>query len=136
MTIWSICLLFFVATTFGATGYVLCIGDDGHIEFETLCLPASCETAEDCELGVSENAHDEHSGCSDCTDVDSNKPLLSKRIQRIDFNEASQSTLTSAICTCLNQISAKNNDSYKNQNSLAYGLSPPSNSISTTVPIT
>ena len=84
---WSLCLLLLIGVT--ASGYsdILCISEDGVHEFETVCLPCCTDDAENCNFESSGDRQDEHNNCSDCSDVEIDNPLWSKRIQKISSKQ-------------------------------------------------
>lgn len=73
---------------FGGPGYILCIGDDGQIQFETIILPSHIEAAETCHDDFPNDFHHEHDDCSSCSDLELEGPLCSGRLitSRIDGN--------------------------------------------------
>ena len=112
---------------------VICVGDDGHYEIETICLP-SCDNNEiACETDVSNNRHAEHNECSNCSDFEIDYLLSSTRFQdlssyllsNLDLNVLAIAGINIAVKEYVNtQLS----DFY-----LVYGQSPPSHSIETTI---
>jgi len=66
---WPLCLLLLAVSIGGGQAGVLCIGDDGHAEFETLCLPCCGETKELCAVEPFDDRHEQHGDCADCTDL-------------------------------------------------------------------
>ena len=84
MLIWPICLIFLLSLILFGNGQVLCVGEDGHIEIETYCLPCCGEAEDTCELDLPEDLHDEHNGCSDCSDFEINSPIWSSRVNHIE----------------------------------------------------
>ncbi len=76
-----LCLAFLAALCFGAPGSVLCIGDCGHMELETICLPPCCGS-DVCEAKADHECDDDHDECSNCSDLDIDGPFWSKRYTR------------------------------------------------------
>jgi len=73
LTTWIACLACFLTGLGGATGAVLCIGADGHLELEAPDHDCCCETgeADHHDRGGDQEAfapHDDH--CTDCLDLD------------------------------------------------------------------
>jgi len=130
---WPVCLIFLVALCFGGTGYVLCIGDDGHIEFKTFCFPTCGEAKEVCEADALNDLHHEHSDRSSCTDIELNGPLWSLRTQKTASNQLGQFTSAPTIDALFDIISTGNSNSQTAKFHLVYGQSPPSYSITAIV---
>ncbi|MCK5125613.1 MAG: hypothetical protein KAR42_05105 [candidate division Zixibacteria bacterium] len=130
---WLLSLIILVGISSGGTSCILCIGDDGHVEFETICLPACGDTNDFCALEVVDEVPHEHSDCSNCSDVELDGSLWLKPIQKNDPNQlilfASTLTIDGAICP----LSWGNNNSQITKCYLEYGQSPPSCSIATTI---
>jgi len=133
MTTWLICLIFLIGAAFGGTGYVLCIGDDGHVEFETYCPPGCSEAAEIRESDKSNDLEHEHSDCSNCSDVEIDNPSWSQRAQKTDSYRLSQSPPAHSNNTDFSQISEEIYNSPINKFYRIYGQSPPSDLIAKTV---
>jgi hypothetical protein len=75
-----LCLIFLAGLIFGSPGYVLCMGEDGRMEFETICLPSGGGGGEAvCEIGPSPDCHHDHDACSDCSDLELDGPFRSQR---------------------------------------------------------
>ena len=68
---------------------VLCIGEDGHIEIETNCLPCCNNIETSCEINVEEDLHDEHVGCNNCSDLILGSSFWSKRYSNLIGNSTS-----------------------------------------------
>ena len=130
---WLMCLIFLIVLTFSGTGYVLCVGDAGHIEFKTTGRPCCGKTKEICEVNVSDDFHSEHSDCSNCSDVELVGQLWSKRIRKTDSNQLDLFASALTIDALFSLISTENGNSRITGFHLAYGQSPPSYSIATTV---
>lgn len=67
---WSVCLLLLIGMTFSGQSDILCIGEDGRVEFESICLPCCTVSDTVCDNKLSKGQHEEHTSCSDCSDVD------------------------------------------------------------------
>ena len=86
--VWPLCLFLIAGFIFVGNNNVLCIGEDGHIEFETECLPC-CRGADNvCKIDVSNDLHDEHDDCTNCLDLVLDGPLWSKRFHKINFTQS------------------------------------------------
>ncbi|MCP4582227.1 MAG: hypothetical protein GY839_11480 [candidate division Zixibacteria bacterium] len=133
ITAWSMCLIFIVGLSLSGTGYVLCIGDNGHIEFETSCMNCRGEAAEICKVNVSDDAQCDHSDCTNCSDVEIEDLFWSKRIQKTDSDLPGQFIPIPTIDTIISLISIENGDSRITKFHLAYGQSPPSYTTAITV---
>lgn len=131
--VWPMCLIFLIGMIFAGNSKVLCIGDNGHIKFETFYLPCCGEAEEICEINIPDDLHTEHSHCSNCSHVELNGPLWSKRIQKTDSNQLGQFASKLTINAYLSPISMENDSSRIIKFYLAYSQSPPSYSITTTV---
>lgn len=125
--VWPMCLIFLIGMIFAGDSNVLCIGDNGHIKFETFCLPC-CDEAD-----VPGEIQNEPGDCSDCSHVELSGPLWSKRIQNIDPYHLTNQVSVFATNAHFDPISIENTDSRINKFYLVYGQSPPSYSIATTV---
>ncbi len=68
---WALCLLFVTGITLSSFGYVLCLGDDGHIRTESVHHPCCSDPEKVCLCEQTGTDHD-HAGCTNCTD----RPLI------------------------------------------------------------
>ena len=130
---WPICLIFLIGMIFAGDNNVLCIGDNGHVKFATFCLPCCGEAEEVCNVDIPDDLHNEHSDCSGSSHVELNGPLWSRRIQKTDSNQFGQFASELTINAYLSLIYPENGSSRIIKFYLAYGQSPPSYSITTTV---
>ena len=76
---WMICAIFIFGLAVMGTGQVLCVGDDGHMEIETYCMPCCGDADESCQYNLPEDHHGEHNECSNCDDFELNSPIWSNR---------------------------------------------------------
>jgi hypothetical protein len=84
---WPMCLLFIVGLAVGSNGSILCIGDNGHTNIESICQPCCGEAEDSCDLAESNSNHDHHDECDNCTDRPLfQDPLLSRSISRLDID--------------------------------------------------
>ena len=81
--LWPLCLVFLAGLCFGGPRYILCVGDHGHTEFETICLPSCSEATDGCGAQTTDDCRDEHDDCSNCSDLELDGPLWSKRPTRV-----------------------------------------------------
>jgi hypothetical protein len=82
--IWALCVLFLTGLTFGGTGFILCIGSNGHIEYEAIYN--TCCGDEICDIDISDNPDTGHNDCSDCSDIELDSLLISK-VVRNDYSD-------------------------------------------------
>lgn len=68
---WALCLLFVTGITLSSFGYVLCLGDNGHIGTESVCHNCCSDPEEVCFFKQIPTDHDHHE-CRTCTD----RPLI------------------------------------------------------------
>jgi len=130
---WTLCLFLILVFTFSGNGQVLCIGEDGHIELETFCLPCCSDPVKICDPEMLDEAHGEHSECSSCSDIELSDFLWSGRNSHDDFNRLS-STIAKVFVVNIHSLNSLNhNISRVNQNYLSFSLSPPLPSIETAV---
>jgi hypothetical protein len=130
---WPICIFFMLGLVFAGSGQVLCIGDNGHIEIETYCLPSCGEAEKSCEIDLPEEPHNEHSECSNCSDIELNDPLWSSRIQNDNLYDYVNFPPAHFTDGHLGLISAYKNNSQVTKFHLAFGQSPPTYFITITV---
>ena len=109
---WPLCLILFVGFILVGNGNVICIGEDGHIEFETECLPCCTDADDVCKLDVSNDFHDEHDDCTNCSDLTPDEPLWIKRFQRADFGKFFNLTFTSTTESSYNLTTLGQNNSH------------------------
>ncbi len=128
----TFCLLFLNGVIFSGYADIICIGEDGHFELETICLTSCTETETQSEqngsLNISDSQHtqhEKHNDCSNCSDVEVDNHLWSKRTSRVDFNKL----LKSSYAPLVNSLSALTKPVHKNILSSdfdhLYSLSPP-----------
>ena len=83
--VWLLCLSLFIGFIFVGNSDVLCVGEDGHIEFETECLPC-CRVIDDvCRVDVLKDLHDKHDDCTNCLDLVLDGPFWSRRYTKINL---------------------------------------------------
>ena len=133
ITAWLICLIFLIGIIFAGDSNVLCISDNGLFKFEISCLPYCGDAEKTCETDVSGELQNESNDGSDCSDVELDGPLWSKRNQHIDSKHLADFVSAFNQDTHLSLISSKNDNSRIIKFHLAFGQSPPSYSITTTV---
>ena len=112
---------------------VLCIGEDGHIEIETNCLPCCNEIETSCEINVEEDLHDEHEDCNNCSDLSLSSSFLTKRFSKLVNFE--NHTFSIALSNSFNKILSTNDRTYSqfNNNSIPFRLIPINSFISSTI---
>ena len=93
-TIW---LAFLIGVMFPGYSNVLCVGADGLIKLETICLPGCTETEDFCEYNASEDLPNEHSDCTDCFDVELDNPVWSTRSNKPEFSQLIKLDFTASI---------------------------------------
>ena len=130
---WPLCLFFLFGLFFVGNGAVLCIGDDGHIEFETHCVPGCGETKEAPEIDLSDALQVEHIDCSNCTDIDLNNPLWSRRGQTYLSGYTADFSLMSMPNADLRLTCTQADIRMVNPEQLAFGHNPSSCSIISTI---
>ncbi len=133
---WTLCLIFLLGITFAGNRNVLCIGEDGRIEFETICLPCCGESDKVCDLVTTVDHHGEqgeHSECSNCYDLDLNGSQWIKRNRTTDDYNITKLISTPLIESKIYSISTFDDIKNPNQYNLFFGQSPPSASLSTIV---
>lgn len=131
--IWPMCLIFLIGITFAGDRNVLCIGDNGLVKFEALCLPCCGEAEKTGEADLPGKLHNESDEYSNCSDIDLYGLLWSKRFQKTDSNQLGQFASEPTINAHLNLTSAKNDSSRIIKFYLAFGQSPLSYFITTIV---
>ncbi|NIR67859.1 MAG: hypothetical protein GWO10_29790 [candidate division Zixibacteria bacterium] len=133
IVIWPVCLIFLFGLFFVGNGAVLCIGDDGHIEFETFCIPGCDEANEISEIDFFIGLQSEHIDCSNCTDIDLDSPLWSRRDQNhISENSADAAAMLMPDADLVSFSTQA--DSHKIRTiKLAYNQNPSSYSIISTI---
>jgi hypothetical protein len=138
ITSWFIGCIFLVGLTFVWNGNVLCIGEDGHIEIETNCIPCCSDTDKACkeELCItdeSENHHEEHNDCNNCFDLELDGTTWLKRFQITNFNYNFKLTSLSIIDSASYYVKTYLDYSNIYKNKSLFGQNPPNVSITTTV---
>lgn len=128
-----LCLIFLIGMAIAGNGNILCIGDNGRVKFETLCLPCCDEAEKSYEADEPNELQNEHDECCDCSDVELDYPRWSKRIQTINSDYFDGFVTALDTDAQLSLISAFNTNSQIIKFHLAFGQSPPSYTISTTV---
>jgi len=86
--VWPLCLFLSVGFIFVGNSNVLCIGEDGHMVFETECPPCCGGTDKVCKLDVSNDLHDKHDECANCTDLTLDRLLWSQRLTRVSVDQS------------------------------------------------
>ncbi len=76
---WPICLLFAFGIVASGSGGVLCVGHDGHVKVEAICLPSSSGAENPCAPAVIDEVLGEYSDCVGCSDVPLDGPQWLKR---------------------------------------------------------
>ena len=130
--VWSLCLSLLIGVTFSGYSDVLCIGSDGQLELETLCLPCT-DTEDTCEYNISDAQHEEHSNCIDCLDIKLTNSLWTKRSQKTDFGKSIKLTLASAAFATCSLTMIEQNNSCLTKYSKLYIDNPCSSFLTTTV---
>ena len=131
--VWPLCLFLFTGFIFPANSNVLCIGDDGHIEFETFCHP-SCDEAEvtrdvDTPCGPPNGRSDD----SNCSHVELTTALWLGRAQNVSSYHLTSWPSVFTIDGHSDLIYADSSNSRAAESHLAHGQGPPSLSIATTI---
>lgn len=73
---WVVCLLFMTGITLSSSAGIICLGDDGHAQVESLCRPACNDSDLACPQEETDHDHDD---CTDCVDLPLIQELLSQR---------------------------------------------------------
>lgn len=133
IVIWPLCFLFLAGFIATGDSKILCIGDDGHLEIETICLPCCGDEDKDCETEKSNDKHEEHGDCSNCSDVELDNSLWLKRVHNINLNHSMnhESNVIANIDYNFTLICNSNSQIIKFH--LAYSQSPPSYSVETVI---
>ena len=127
-----ITLFLFMGITSSGYSDIICIGDDGHVEFETICLPCCNEIEKSCETEVATDHHQEHDNCSNCSDIEFDSPFLAKRIQKSTHDQYKNSIFHNFISSfSLSHISQNTITTSK-----YYIEAPPNSYASTTISFT
>ena len=129
---WSLCLVFLTGITFAGNGNVLCIGNDGHIKVETICLPC-CGEEEVCKFEVTEDIHDEHNDCNNCYDLELTGSQWLKRSRSTDFDYVLKTSLIPIIESITPTSSTVSVDFNIIKYHSIFGQSPPSLSLATII---
>jgi len=82
--VWVVCLTLLIGVTFSGQSDILCIGEDGQAELESVCIPCCTELDESCDSNLSGRHQDEHSSCSNCSDVVLGSPQWSNCRQKVE----------------------------------------------------
>jgi len=77
---WLVCLIFSSGIGINSITGVVCVGDDGHVKYESLCQPCCSGSATDCTLDEKQGEPDHHGCCGNCTDLSFFQDPLLKRI--------------------------------------------------------
>ena len=80
-------MVFMTGVSFSGYFDVLCIGDDGHLELETHCMSNCSDTEKNCENILPDDNNEEHSECSNCSDIELDQIHWSKRQQKVNLTE-------------------------------------------------
>ncbi len=101
----------FLLASFSISGYtdVICLGDNGHIELETICIPSCADSDQPSYIETPTNHHEDHAACSD---VEIDTHLWSKRTQKSDskLSEIKICTLFPTIPNTQSVINPNNNN--------------------------
>lgn len=124
---YPICLIFLIGMVFTGDSNILCISDTGHIKFETFCLPCCGEA------NLPDEQQYEPEESSNCSDIELDCPLWSKRIQNIDPDHSTNFISLFNTDAHLVLISMDSGNSQIARFHLAFGQSPPSYSMAMTV---
>lgn len=76
---WPICLLFATVIAVSGFGGVICVDEDGHVKFESICLPPLSGAEDPCSPSVFDDVPGEYCVCGDCSDVPLDSPQWLKR---------------------------------------------------------
>ncbi len=125
-------LIFLVGIIFAGNSNVLCIGNDGNIKVETICLPCCGET-EICKFDVTEDIHDEHSDCNDCYDLELTGSQWLKRNRTTDYSYVVKSSSIPVIESIISTSSTVSVDLNILKYHSIFGQSPPSLSLATVI---
>lgn len=93
---WAVCLFLLIGVTLAGQSNVLCVGEDGHVEFESICMPCFTESGEACENDLSNQQHNEHSTCTNCSDVETGNPQWRHGRPKTDFSQLIRLTAASS----------------------------------------
>ncbi len=131
--VWPLSILLIVGFSQIGSGDVLCIGEDGHVEIETECLPSCNEAADICELSEQSQQHDEHDDCNNCSDLSLDEPMWSKRFLRYFLVHTFKIEVMSSFSSVQSAFSLKTQQSLLYKNSLVFKSNPNYSIISVTV---
>ena len=131
--LWPLCLFLFIGLALVGNSDVLCIGDDGRFEFETICLPCCDEAVEMFESEALADHHDGHEGCINCSDLTPDGPMWSKRFKKNSLIQSVKLLATPAVHNATILASTDKSKSQVDEFLLTFGQSPPSASIAITV---
>lgn len=131
--VWPLCLILFIGFIFVGHNDVLCISEDGHMKFETECLPCCTETDDICKLDEPNNLQEKHIACFHCSDLTMDGTLWLKRLTKTSLQQSDKSDLVltfkdNLILTPISNIAFKENNSL-----LSFYKSPQSLSIAVTI---
>ncbi len=130
---WPFCLIFLIGMTLVGASKVICITDNGHILFETICLPCCGEGENSCEATFPGEQHNDLADCSPCLNVELDSPLWSSRIENTDFVWLGHISLELSVNAYSSLVSTENGGSRNIKFYLAYGQSPSTYSITATI---
>ena len=130
---WPLCIIFLIGAAFSASGEVLCIGDNGHFEFETYCLPCCGESEEFCETDMSDDQHNEHNDCSNCSDVELDNLFWSKLSPNVNTLYIVEISSSKIINSDNSFKLLKNNSSHITAYGPTHGQGPPPLFMASTV---
>ena len=131
--VWPLSILLLIGFFQIGSGDVLCVGEDGHIEIETECLPCCNEAEAVCGLSEQGDIHDEHDDCNNCSDLPLDSPLWSKRFSRISLIQAYKTDLVPSFEWIHSVHSLTNPGSRAHENPPAFKSNPLSSFISDTI---
>lgn len=129
----ALCPLFIMGLFVAGNGKVLCIGDDGHIELETSCLPCCGDETDICVSEPSDDMHEEHNDCSNCSDIEIDSPLWSKRLKHISLTIANDIRPEIAVGINVYPTSVNDNPSQLMEFHISSGKNKPSHLFLTAV---
>lgn len=112
---------------------VLCIGEDGHIEIESNCLPCCNDIETTCETDTQADNHEEHDDCYNCSDLSLGNPFWSKRFSNFTTINISTKTVISLMVKTDTSYDLTIELSRLHNSIYNYKISPSLSSISSTV---
>jgi hypothetical protein len=131
--VWPLGLLFFIGLAVSGQGQILCIGGDGHIEFELYCLPCCGEVEETCQIEPPDDLHNKHSECSGCSDLELDRTLWRNRARIVIVDNLTVSTLLRHAIIQVDQFFEDNSNQIAAIYNLAFSQCPSSLPITTAI---